>query len=325
MKQKTLQILFKNANHYISGEEISKELGVSRTAIWKYISLLKSDGYMIDAASKKGYKLANAKDLMESAFYDLPEGQLIGSKYHYLKEIDSTNSYSKKIAKESKEGTVVISNLQTNGKGRLGKSWESLGGKGLWMSVILKPRISISGIFMLSHLAGAAVCKALIEEGYNSGIKWPNDVVINGKKVCGILCELDGEPERLNYVIVGIGLNLTHDMNDFPEEIRVRATSLLQEDDRTVQSKVILEKILINLDFFYKQLCMGNSMEIIKYAREHSETIGKEIKVIYNDDTLIGKAIDINDVGGLLIETKDGQAMEIISGEVSVRGINGYI
>ena len=325
MKQKTLQILFKNANHYISGEEISKELGVSRTAIWKYISLLKSDGYLIDASSKKGYKLANVKDLMESAFYDLPEGQLIGSKYHYSKEIDSTNTYSKKIAKESKEGTVVISELQTNGKGRLGKSWESVGGKGLWMSVILKPRISISGIFMLSHLAGAAVCKALIEEGYNSGIKWPNDVIISGKKVCGILCEMDGEPERLNYVIVGIGLNLTQDKDGFPEEIRIRATSLLLENDKEVQSKEILKKILINLEYFYQQLCNGNSMEIIKYAREHSETIGKEIKVIYNDGDVAGKAIGINDTGGLVVEAKDGQTMEIISGEVSVRGINGYI
>lgn len=333
MKHKTLEILLNNKNEYISGEDISQILKVSRTAVWKHITALKKDGYVIEASKSKGYKIANQESVMESAFYELAEDQIIGREYHYLKEVDSTNTYAKSLAKEAKEGTVVISDLQTQGKGRLGRSWDSKSGQGIWMSVILKPEVSLTGIFILSHLAGASICKALIDEGYDARIKWPNDVVVSGKKVCGILCEIDGEPERLNYVIVGMGINLKQSLNDFPEEIRNKATSLelelCQRNPNSISLKVdgkeILRKILVNFDFFYKQLKSGNVEEIIYYTREHSATIGKDVKLLYNNDTLLAKALDINNQGGLVIQTEDGQTMEIISGEVSVRGIYDYI
>jgi BirA family biotin operon repressor/biotin-[acetyl-CoA-carboxylase] ligase len=325
MKNRTLEILLRNTSEYISGEEISKELGISRAAVWKHISLLKNEGYVFLATSKKGYKIVNAHEMLESGFYDLPQEQAIGRNYYYLDEVDSTNSYSKKIAVESPDGTVVMADVQTKGKGRLGRAWESKDKKGLWMSVILKPKIPISGVFILSHLAGVAVCKTLLEEGYNANIKWPNDVLINGKKVCGILCELDGEAERVNYVVVGIGLNLKQEIEDFPMEIREKATSLLIEDNEKIRPREILKKILLNLEYLYNTLINDGPKEIIKYAKENSATIGKDVQIIYNNDTIIGKAIDINHNGGLVIETKDGQTMEIISGEVSVRGLYGYV
>lgn len=325
MKNKTLEILLRNTNEYISGEEISKELGVTRTAIWKHISILKNEGYVFIASSKKGYKIINADEILESGFYDLPSEQIIGRNYYYLDEVDSTNSYSKKIAVESPDGTVVISDVQTKGKGRLGRTWESKDKKGLWMSVILKPKIPISGVFILSHIAGVAVCRTLLEEGYNASIKWPNDVLINSKKVCGILCELDGEAERVNYVVIGIGLNLKQEIEDFPIEIREKATSLFLEDSEKIREREILKKILINLEHLYNILTNEGPEKIIQYAKENSATIGKDVQIIYNNDTITGKAIDINHNGGLVIETKDGQTMEIISGEVSVRGIYGYV
>jgi len=325
MKTRILSLLASKDGGFISGEEMSRIFGISRAAVWKHVDHLKKEGYEIEAVTKKGYRLHENKEKMETVFLKLPAKQIIGARYIYLEEVDSTNTWAKIIAKEEPDGTVVIANCQTAGKGRLGKNWDSARNKGIWLSLILKPRASMTEAILLTQLAGAAVCHGLINLGYEAKIKWPNDIVIGDKKVCGILAELSGEPEQLNYVIVGIGINVNQDLEDFPPELHERAASLEMIAPLKADRNQILGHILEELDYYYGLFNDKKTTEIMEFCRKNSATLEKSVKVIYNDKIILGKAINLTDKGALIIEDAEGQAMEIISGEVSVRGLYGYV
>lgn len=327
MKDLILRELIENKNAFISGEDISKKYQVTRAAVWKYIKKLKEEGYQIESVTNKGYRLLSEPDKLERVYLDFDKDWILGKEFIYLEEVDSTNIYAKKIALLKPEGTIVLAEKQNKGKGRRGRNWDSSYGTGIWMSLILKPNIITSDAVMLTQVAAAAVVTALNEQlDCNAKIKWPNDIVVGNKKVCGILTELSGEIESLNYIVLGIGINVNQNLESFPDDIKEKAISLKACLGRHLSRKQILLSVLKYLNIFYNQFIKDNSLEnIIDICKKESATLSKEIRIIKDDDDMEGKAIDLTNRGGLLVEDRQGQIIEIISGEVSVRGLYNYI
>lgn len=325
---------------YVSGEALSELLGVSRTAVWKYIKEIKEDGYEIKASSKKGYRLGPGGDILNS--FEVMHGldtAVMGRKVEYFKEIDSTNTYAKKLAGEGcPDGTIVLAERQTAGKGRLGRAWASAGEKGIWMSVVLRPGIPPEEVQMITLGASIAVVKAVKEvTGIQTGIKWPNDIVTEGKKVCGILTEMSCEQDRVNFVVVGIGLNVNHKQGDFPDEIIDRAVSLRmlaegrqtgiegEADKAKLKRSSIIKEIARQLEKVYFDINEGRASGIIDQWKSYSATLGKKVRVSIKGVEYTGTAADITTDGKLVVDCDDGERREVVSGEVMVRGILGYV
>ncbi|HHW66192.1 MAG: biotin--[acetyl-CoA-carboxylase] ligase [Defluviitaleaceae bacterium] len=326
MKSKILQLL-KDSDGYVSGEEISKVLGVSRTAVWKVISHLKEEGYVIESVTKKGYLLQETPDLLteDEILYHL-KTKWLGRKIVHYHQIDSTNKEAKKLAASGeKEGTIVISEEQLAGRGRLGRTWISPAGTGIWMSVILRPSIAPTDASKITLLAGLAVCEGIKEAtGLPVQIKWPNDLVLHNKKICGILTEMSAEMEKINYIILGIGINVNTD--SFPEDLKNTATSLKIEGEKEYDRKEIVKAILMYLEQYYELYMKNQDMEdLLEKYKNHCLTLGKEVKIIHRNEEFIGKAVDLSKEGELMVEKQDGQVITVFSGEVSVRGLYGYI
>ncbi|MDU1442994.1 MAG: biotin--[acetyl-CoA-carboxylase] ligase [Clostridium cochlearium] len=327
MKEAILKLLKLNKDTFLSGQCISDKFKVSRTAIWKCINSLKEAGYVIDSVPNKGYKLISTPDILT---YEEIEPYLntinIGRKVLYFKELDSTNNKAKELAFNSPEGTVIISELQTSGRGRLGRDWYSPSGNGIYMSTILKPDVDPVNASKITQIAAAALCKSFNEFGIKSYIKWPNDIIVNNKKVCGILTEMDAELNQINYIILGIGINVNMEKGSFPKEINNIASSLKIESGLHVNRQKLISSILNNFEILYNEyLYKKNISSSIKICKENSIILGREIKIIKGNETLQGTAIDIDDEGVLIVKDKNGNLNKIISGEVSVRGLNSYI
>ncbi len=326
MKNKVLKILKEN-NNYISGEKISNMIDVSRTAVWKNINSLKEDGYKIDSVSRKGYKLMSSPDILtHEEISPYLNTDFIGRNILYYDTIDSTNKKAKDLADSNSDGTVIISEEQTAGRGRLGRKWTSPKGKSLLISILLKPNINPSRVSNITLVGAVALVKALEDFDIQGLIKWPNDIIINDKKIAGILTELSAEINQVNYVVMGIGVNLYIGKKEFPEDIRHKAGSILSETGMTIDRKKFTGKFLNYFEKYYKEYFLGNNFdEIIKISKEKSILLGKEIKVISRDYSYEAKVLDITSEGHLLVLKEDGTKEEIYSGEVSVRGKNGYI
>ena len=235
MKTRILKEL-KEAGDYISGQELCEKLQVSRTAVWKHIKALREEGYRIDSVTNKGYKLLDSPDSItaEEIGSDL-DTEWLGRNLRYYETIDSTNLEIRRLAEEgAPHGTTAVAEEQTSGKGRRGRSWLGKAGCGIWMSFLLRPQIAVENSSMLTLITALAVEKAVGEEtGLQCQIKWPNDIIVNGKKLCGILTELSAQMDELNYVVVGIGINAN--MQEFPDDLRDKATSLRIETGETVK------------------------------------------------------------------------------------------
>ena len=325
MREKILEVILDNEKEFISGEELSKKLGISRTAIWKHIRILRSQGYNIESVNKKGYRLVDEPtDLLNPQnIYRNLKTKFIGKNVLHFETIDSTNDYAKKIGNELRDGSVIISEEQTKGKGRLGRVWESKAGEGIWMSIILKPNIIPNKAPFITLIAGASIVKALNILGVDAKIKWPNDITINNKKLSGILTELSAEIERVNYIVVGIGMNVKD--TDFEEELKDKATSLYKEN-YNVSRVDIVKEILCQFEKLYLDYIeKDDKKEVLGICRQYSAIINKEIYVIKNDQKELVDCIGINEEGNLIIKNKDGNLEEIMSGEVSIRGVKGYV
>lgn len=325
MREKILKVILDNEKEFISGEELSKKLGISRTAIWKHIRILRSQGYNIESVNKKGYRLVDEPtDLLNPQnIYRNLKTKFIGKNVLHFETIDSTNDYAKKIGNELRDGSVIISEEQTKGKGRLGRVWESKAGEGIWMSIILKPNIIPNKAPFITLIAGASIVKALNILGVDAKIKWPNDITINNKKLSGILTELSAEIERVNYIVVGIGMNVKD--TDFEEELKDKATSLYKEN-YNVSRVDIVKEILCQFEKLYLDYIeKDDKKEVLDICRQYSAIINKEIYVIKNDQKELVDCIGINEEGNLIIKNKDGNLEEIMSGEVSIRGVKGYV
>lgn len=328
MKEKILDLIKSSGDEYISGQYISEKLGVSRTAIWKYINALKEDGYIIESISKRGYKLLSSPDVL--TFKEVKEylhTKYIGNKIIHFHSIDSTNKKAKELASLGEDnGTVIISEEQIGGKGRLGRSWISPKYKGIWLSIILTPDIEPLEVPKTTQIAAAAVCSALREMDVEGFIKWPNDIIVESKKVCGILTEMSGELNRVNYVVVGIGINANLDIEDFSENIKNTATSLKIQLNKNICRKTLTARVLNNFEELYDDfLSKGDISKSLDICRKYSIVLDREVRIINRNEEYIAKAVDIDDQGRLIIENKDGNIYPIISGEISIRGLNGYI
>jgi len=325
MKGYILQLL-EESNDYISGEMMSQRLGVSRTAIWKIIKQLREEGYEIHSGTNKGYRLLYSPDrVTKEEVQKYVDTSYMGKEFIYEEQMDSTNDYAKKLARQGAvEGTGVITEQQTKGRGRMGRKWESPKGTGIWLSYILRPSIPPIDVPFITLLTGLAVCKAIqIETGLDPKIKWPNDVVLGGKKVCGILTEMNAEMEQVHYVIVGIGMNVN--TKEFADELDAMATSLYLESKKKYERKKIVGQICIQLEKYYESFKDINyRAQILQEYKKYCITIGKEVRVIRSHEELIGKAIDLLPTGELVIQSSSGVKKIVRSGEVSVRGIYGY-
>lgn len=328
MKEEIINLLKENEDNFISGEKISEKLGISRAAVWKHIKSIKEDGYEIESVSRKGYKLISSPDLL--TFEEVNpylNTNYIGKDIRYYNTIDSTNTKAKELGTAgAKEGTVVISEEQTGGRGRLGRQWVSPKFKGIWMSIILKPDIEPMEASKITQIGAAAVCMSINELGLKATIKWPNDIVLNGKKVCGILTEMSGELNKINYIVMGIGINVNIESEDFPGDIKDIATSIKIEAGEKIKRKELVASIFNNFEQLYDEFInSGTIKKSINICRENSALIGNDVKIIKRNEEVFAKAIGLTEDGELIVEYNDGKVDKIVSGEVSVRGMYGYV
>ncbi|MDF2504410.1 MAG: birA, biotin-(acetyl-CoA-carboxylase) ligase [Clostridium sp.] len=328
LKDEILRLLKGNAEGFISGQEISEKFGVSRTAIWKYINQLKIDGYEIEAISKKGYRLISSPDILTNEeIAGSLNTKYIGRSIIHFDSIDSTNNKAKELASlDEKNGTVIISEEQTMGKGRMGRNFISPKGKGIWMSIILKPDINPLNVAMVTQIGAAAINKAFREMKIETLIKWPNDILLNKKKICGILTEMSAELTKVNFLVMGIGINVNLDEADFTEEVREMATSVKIETGKSLSRKEIVSRILNNFEVLYEDFIEREDVEkTISICRENSILIGREIRVIKRENSINAKVLDIDNKGELVVQYEDGKRENLISGEISIRGMKSYI
>lgn len=318
LKNKILDLL-KSADGYISGEKISEQLNISRAAVWKHIKKFRQDGYKIESITNKGYRLISAPDIItEDGIKDNLDTEFIGRNIFFYDKTDTTNERAK-ANNSAPEGSVFIAEVQTHGKGSRGRSWTSPRGTGIWNSILLKPDISPLEVSQITLAAGLAVCRAV---GLNSMIKWPNDIVIGGKKICGILTEMSAEMDRVNYVVCGIGINVN--MENFPEELSDKATSMYIESGQKYVRNEVIAKLMNEFEYCYKRFLEGGLCAILDKYKNHCVTLGRDVNVIFKKESVTGKAVDVDENGSLVVETDKGR-IAVTSGEVSVRGIYGYV
>ncbi|HBY56514.1 MAG TPA: biotin--[acetyl-CoA-carboxylase] ligase [Candidatus Atribacteria bacterium] len=306
---------------YISGEVLARKLGISRVAVWKQIQKLKDMGYAIITDQNLGYCLVSRPDLLIP-----PEVQrelstsYIGKKIFYFPELESTNIIAKeKVLHRSEvidEGTIIITEKQSAGKGRLGRKWFSPAG-GIWLSIILFPQLPPSYIPRITLMTAVAIVKAIkIRTQIKSQIKWPNDILIQGEKVCGILTEMSAELDIINWIVVGVGINVNIDNQEFPEDIREKTTSLKEVLDREVPRVRLVQVFLQEFERYYEKLKRKEFPSILEEWKLYSCTIGREIRINIGERIISGKAVDISEEGALILKKENGELIEIISGTI---------
>ncbi len=326
MKTEILKLL-RESGGYISGQELCSKFGVSRTAVWKVMNQLKEEGYGIEAVKNKGYHLEITPDVLSySELKSRIRNQWAGRDIHYYEETGSTNIDAKRLGEEgAAHGTVVVADKQNAGRGRRGKAWESPAGKDIYFTILLKPDFSpdkASGLTLAMALSVAEAVKACC--GQEAGIKWPNDVVLNGKKICGILTEMTLETDYIQHVVIGVGINVNLDV--MPEEIDRTATSILLESGKETARAELLQKVLerfeINYETYERDLDLSHMMEAYNGYLVNRD---RQVRVLDPKGEFEGVARGINASGELLVEMPDGKTVEVYAGEVSVRGIYGYV
>lgn len=321
MKEEILRML-KESGDYVSGQELSGRLNVSRSAVWKHIKALREEGCEIDSVTNRGYLLKSIPERWdEQHIKENLKTLRLGCGLLLLPEVDSTNEELKRRARAgAAHGLVCVAEKQGAGKGRLGRAWSSPAGTGMWMSVLLRPDISPFEVSGITLAAGLAVCRAVQKiTGCRAKIKWPNDVVIGGKKICGILTEMSAESDRVDFVVVGIGVNVN--MDTLPEEIAHKATSLKIEGGRPFSRTVLLCEVLRQLEIYTDEFLLSTCGSITDEYKENCVTIGREVSAVRGGVQVMGEAVDVTLSGALVIRQKNGKLTEINSGEVVVQGI----
>lgn len=315
-----LSLLLQAFPDSVSGEAMAKELAISRTAIWKRIQSLQRAGLEITGKQNSGYRLERWPDLL------LPEllehyrrTAKLGRFMHYRETVDSTNTLAKELARAgAPDGTLVVAESQTSGRGRRGRSWLSEPRGGIFASLILRPSLSPGRVPLLTLTVGIAVVQALQGMGLTDAwLKWPNDVWIGRRKMVGILAEMVGQMDQVDWVVVGIGIN-TH-QSDFPGELATRATSFLRETGRKVQRAELLARVLCQLEALLPLLERPTVATLLEEWSNYDRLTGQEVQVVAPNETFTGRALGIDATGALLIRRANGQEQSVLAGDVSLR------
>ena len=320
-KEKILHIL-QESGSFISGEDICRRLGISRTAVWKNVHALMDEGYEIESISNRGYRLCSSPDTLNAeAVLPYLHTNALGHALRFYRTIDSTNTEAKRRAAEGDaHGTVYVAEEQTRGKGRLGRQWVSPPGEGLWFTVLLRPDCIPAQTAGLTLVTGLAVCQTIRELcGIDARIKWPNDIVLGSKKLCGILLEMSAEENHVDYVIAGIGINVN--IGDFPEEIAYKATSLRLACGHSLCRGELLAAFLNIYEPLLQLYTENRTEEILVPYRELCVSLGRQVSTQRPQGLLTGTAVDITRGGELVIRTPTGEEETVFTGEVSVQGI----
>ena len=325
--------LLRSSEDYVSGQQICERFGVTRTAVWKVINQLKEEGYLIESVSRKGYRLVESPaDVMsQSEIVSRLTTKWAGRKLYYFDVTGSTNNDAKRLAEEGDpHGTVVVADIQNAGKGRRGRKWQTLPGTALSFTLLLRPEFSPDKASMLTLVMALSVAEAVEDvTGVGASIKWPNDIVMNKKKICGMLTEMTMTPEmdEIQYIVVGAGINVNNGtIEEFEEEIRTSATSLRIETGRQIDRAGLLQKVLVRFEENY-----GTFLETLDLSRlreayqKHLQGVGCEVRVLDPAGEYTGISQGINDKGELVVVKENGERVQVYAGEVSVRGLYGYV
>ncbi|MCC8059918.1 MAG: biotin--[acetyl-CoA-carboxylase] ligase [Clostridiales bacterium] len=326
MKRRIIECL-KESGGYVSGQDLCERLGVSRTAVWKAVNQLRADGYEIEAVRNRGYRLMQGNDVYnQDEIAEELRTSWAGRNLIFFDETDSTNIQLRLLAEKGvPEGTLVVAGQQNAGKGRRGRAWLGPRDSGVWMSLLLRPGFAPEHASMLTLVAALAVAQGIREQtGLDCGIKWPNDIVLGGKKVCGILTEMSTEMESIHYVIIGIGINVG--IRQFPEELRDTATSLSLETGKETSRAALIGAVMRAWEGYYARFL--EKCDLSTLNEEYSSLLvnkDREVRVLAASGEYTGICRGIDDGGELLVEMADKSVRRVISGEVSVRGIYGYV
>lgn len=312
-----LQVL-RGAADAISGERLAAQLGLSRAAVWKRVHRLKAHGYVIEGSPRRGYRLLAVPDKL------LPEEVLQGLKtrlftgpVHYFETLNSTNDLAKELAAQgAPEGAVVVAEAQTSGRGRLGREWDSPPGVGLYVSLVLRPMLPPMELPQITLTTAVAVVRAVRRvAGLAPGIKWPNDLLLNGKKLGGILTEMETESDRIRHVVVGLGLNVNNP--GFPPELAATATSLTLAAGRVFSRVHLLQAWLEEFEELYGCFLNQGFPEILEEWKSSAVTLGKMVTVRQGPREISGLALDVAPDGALLLRTANGELVRVTSGEIT--------
>ena len=309
--------LLKEATGVISGEELSTSLGVSRSAVWKCVEELRAEGYDIQAVSRHGYRLLACPDLLTSTEVRFGlNTRILGAAYVHFDSIPSTMNEAFRLAMEgASEGTVVVAETQTKGRGRLGRAWASPKNRGIYCSVILRPGGAPASVAPLTLLTAVAVSEAVERvSGLRPLIKWPNDLLVNGKKLCGILTEMRAETDRIEFVVIGIGLNV----NSSPYQLVPEAVSLKQVVGRPVSRVALLQEILRALETRYVDMQKNGFGTMITAWKERSAMLGRNVCFQEKGGLVEGIAVDLDRDGGLLVKLASGKIIKKVSGDIVI-------
>ena len=325
-RAETLRLLRESGKN-VSGQELCEHFGISRTAVWKMMNQLKEEGYEIEAVQNKGYRLLNEPDLVtKDELESRTHTKYVGQTVYYSREVDSTNTWAKRLAEEgAPNGTLTTAETQTAGKGRRGRVWKSPEGTSVSMSILLYPDLEPAKAPMLTIVMGLAVVQGVQRAlGVDTKIKWPNDAVLNRKKLCGILTEMSTELMEIQYVIPGTGVNVNQ--TEFPDDIKATATSLRIESGKIQKRSEIIAAIMEAFEGYYDTFMKTRDMSgLIEEYNANLVNLGNEVCVLDPAGEYRGISEGINREGALLVRLSDGTLKEIISGEVSVRGVYGYV
>lgn len=328
-KEQVLALLKTAKDSYISGERMSEELGVSRAAVWKDISALREDGYQIDSVTRKGYRLtASPNRLTKGEILPYLRTEQAKEKLICFDTIDSTNNFAKKLAMEGgADGTAVVANEQTGGRGRRGRVFQSPRDNGIYFSLLYRPDVQPQEAINFTAYVAVAICDGIEAAcGIRPGIKWTNDIVLGNKKLAGILTEmsLEGETGALQYIVTGIGVNVCQKKEDFPEELQSVATSLEMEIGRPVSRGRLAAEMINAMETMYAAWS-GNKGDYWQRYRHSCLTLGREVRLMRDGEETVAYAEDLAEDFGLVVRYPDGVREKIVAGEVSVRGLFGYL
>ena len=321
MRSSILDLLRQAEGAYISGEEIARQLSVSRTAVWKHMHELKLAGYAIESHSRSGYRLLQTPDLLLPN--EIKNGlatKAFGREIKYYKEVASTNNEAKQwAANGAQEGTIIVSEAQNGGRGRLSRGWFSPTQQGIWFSLILRPGFLPQEAPKCTLMAAVAIVKAIRRHtGITAGIKWPNDILYQGKKIVGILTEMSAEMDGINYIVIGSGINVNTKLEEFPEELRSIAASLAMITGKKISRLELLRAVLLEMEELYEKVGQEGFAPVLAEWRQHSVTLGQQVNVIGINESFAGRAVDIDEDGALLVESGE-KVKRVLAGDVSIR------